>query len=89
MQGMNTLPGRLVVCAPAELPSLFTDDEYGNCALCGGRVRFRPHRPAVRSLVCLVCYVVNADDGDVVELTSESETELTALGILPRDAPKC
>jgi len=86
MQGMYNLPGRIVVCPPAEFPSLFVDDLYGTCAMCGVRVRFRPHAPAPRSLVCLVCFFVHADDGQVCEMTGDSFDELSALAA---SVPKC
>jgi hypothetical protein len=84
MHGLDSLPGRIVVCAPAELPAVFADDIFGNCALCGARVRFRPHVPAVRSLVCLLCFFVHAEPGEVCELTPEATDELAALSGWPK-----
>jgi hypothetical protein len=88
MQGLDSLPGRIVVCAPAEFPALIPGDIFGTCAVCGRRVRFRPHVPAVRSLVCLLCYFVHAEPGDACELTPESCNELAVLGMGP-NVPKC
>lgn len=87
MADLKGLDGRIVVCAPAALPAFFVDDCYGTCALCGERVRFRPHVPARRSLVCLLCFFVHAEPGDACEITPETADELAALGLAaPRES---
>lgn len=83
---LEGLPGRLVVCAPTTLPAFFVDDLQGACAICGAAVRFRPHTPAPRSLVCLLCFLIHAEPGALCELTAETALELAA--VLP-DVPKC
>jgi hypothetical protein len=79
MGDLKGLCGRIVVCAPASLPGIFDDDCFGACAVCGARVRYRPHVPAHRSLVCLLCFFVNADPGDACVITAESLDELESL----------
>jgi hypothetical protein len=72
---------RLVICAPAKYPALFPDDLHGTCALCQQPVRFRPHVPAPRVLVCLECFIVRAEPGAKCELLPEAAAELEAAGI--------
>jgi len=86
MRRMDELPGQVVVCATAELPSFFTDSLTGACALCGAAVRCRPHAPTPRSLVCLLCFMVHAEPGDECYVTTDTIAELAALG---PDVPKC
>ena len=80
MVDWHSLPGRIVVCAPASLPPIFSNDLFGDCAVCGQRVRFRPHVPVDHSLVCLACFVVNADDDQMCALQPESVEELKYRG---------
>lgn len=86
MQGFKGFSGRIVVCSPATFPAFFVDDVFGACALCGQRVRFRPHAPAPRSLVCLPCFLLRPELGEVCTVTPETLDELVALG---PDVPKC
>ena len=79
------LTGRIVVCAPASLPGFFADDCFGACAICGARVRFRPHVPARRSLVCLLCFFVYAEPNTRCEITIETLDELMSAGFVGRD----
>ena len=72
---------RLVICAPAKRPAFFRDDVYGTCALCQQPVRFRPHVPTVRILVCLECFFVHAEPGANCELMDEAREELAAMGV--------
>jgi hypothetical protein len=72
---------RIVVCIPAAFPPLFPDDELALCVLCSRAVRFRPHIPDRRALVCLVCFLVHAEPGAPCELQCESLQELRALSI--------
>jgi len=72
---------RIVVCAPSSLPSVFDDDVHGVCALCQTRVRFRPHVPIRRVLVCLVCFFKHAKPDTRCEVLGEAVEELHALGI--------
>jgi hypothetical protein len=72
---------RTVICAPAKLPAFFADDLEGTCAICQQPVRFRPHGPTLRVLVCLECYIVHAEPGAKCELLPEAAAELDALGI--------
>jgi hypothetical protein len=74
---------RIVICAPAKLPAFFRDDLDGTCALCQQPVRFRPHGPTVRVLVCLECYIVHAEPGAKCEVLDEAAAELEALGVAP------
>jgi len=76
-------PARIVICAPALLPAFFHDDLEGECALCRQAVRFRPHVPARRVLICLQCFLVHAEPGAVCELSEASAAELTAIGQWP------
>jgi hypothetical protein len=72
---------RLVICAPAKLPAFFPGDLEGTCALCQQPVRFRPHGPTRRVLVCLECLCVHAEPGCGWELLPEAAAELAAIGI--------
>jgi hypothetical protein len=72
---------RIVVCAPTKLPGFFRDDLHGTCALCRQPVRFRPHVPTVRILVCLECFLVHAEPGANCELMDEAQQELAAIGV--------
>ena len=40
------------------------------------RVRFRPHNPSPRVLVCLVCYSIHVPNGSYVEILTEALDEL-------------
>lgn len=80
MGDLDGLSGRIVVCSPAVFPALFEDDIFGTCAICGVDVRFRPHAPAPRSLVCLMCFFKHAEPGESCELTAQSRHELSAIG---------
>jgi hypothetical protein len=71
---------RIVICAPAKLPTFFPDDVVGMCSLCGQHVRFRPHVPAPRVLICLKCFIVHAEPGAQCELLGEAGDELEAVG---------
>jgi hypothetical protein len=73
----------LVICAPAKLPAIFDDDLDGTCAICQQPIRFRPHLPAVRVLVCLECFIVRAEPGAKVQLLDEAAAELEARGLNP------
>lgn len=84
---MADRPARLVVCAPAaSSPTVFLDDLYGACALCQTRVRFRPHNPAPRVLVCTLCFLIHAADGCQVEILGETVRELE---LIAARAPAC
>ena len=72
---------QVVICAPLKFPSYFTDDQTGTCALCEQAVRFRPHIPTRRVLVCLQCYIVHADPGAPVIMLGEAVEELREQGI--------
>jgi hypothetical protein len=76
-------PARLVICAPAKLPAIFGNDLKGTCALCRQSVRFRPHVPAPRVLVCLECYLVHAEPGAKCELLPAAALELEQMGFDP------
>jgi len=70
-------PARLVVCAPASSrPAFFVDDLFGACVLCHTRVRFRPHNPTPRVLVCTLCFLIHAEPGCQVEILGEALAEL-------------
>lgn len=71
---------RIVICAPATMPAFFPDDVTGTCALCSQAVRFRPHVPARRVLICLECFIVHAEPGAGVELLGEAGDELETIG---------
>jgi hypothetical protein len=71
---------RIVICSPATMPAFFPDDVLGNCALCHRAVRFRPHVPARRVLICLECFIVHAEPGAEVEITDETAAELQTIG---------
>ena len=78
-------PARIVICAPAKLPTLFPDDVTGTCSLCHQPVRFRPHVPARRVLICMECYIVHAEPGAQCELLGDASDELDAIGLaLPK-----
>jgi hypothetical protein len=62
MRGLDELPGPIVVCVPADAPPKFDDDQFGQCALCGASVRFRPEWPGQYSFICLLCFLVHAED---------------------------
>jgi hypothetical protein len=72
---------RIVICSPAKLPAFFRDDLKGRCALCQQAVRFRPHVPPVRVLVCLECFIVHAEPGAKCEVLPKAAAELEAIGI--------
>ena len=72
---------QIVVCAPAILPRLFTDDLFGVCALCQTRVIFRPHIPARRVLVCLACFYKHAGPHPRCQVLDQAVAELQAIGI--------
>jgi len=72
---------RIVVCAAATLPVFFREDLEGTCALCRQAVRFRPHVPQVRVLVCLECFIIHAEPGANCELMDDAIEELAALGV--------
>lgn len=78
--------GAVLVCAPASLPSLFDDDLFGACSLCGERVRFRPHAPPI-ARICLLCFFARVEPGQCVEVTGQTIAELTA--IFGPTVPKC
>jgi hypothetical protein len=78
---MDRETARLVICAPAILPSFFRDDLHGHCALCSQLVRFRPHVPARRVLICLQCFLVHAEPGTQCEVLSQAVEELRTLGV--------
>ena len=78
---MAPATARIVVCAPAKLPSFFRDDLDGTCALCRQAVRFRPHVPTVRILVCLECFLIHAEPGANCELMDEAREELAAIDV--------
>jgi len=71
---------RIVICTPANLRAFFPDDLVGACALCHEAVRFRPHVPARRVLICLKCFLVHAEPGAQCELLEEAGGELEAVG---------
>ena len=77
---------RIVICAPAMFPSYFADDLEGKCALCQQRVRFRPHVPERRVLICLQCFLVHAEPGTRCEILGEAVEELAMLGV---EVPEC
>ena len=77
---------RIVICAPASLPMIFRDDLEGHCALCHEAVRFRPHVPQRRVLICLACFIIHARPGTTCEVLGEAVEELQALGV---DLPPC
>ena len=62
MRGLAELPGPIVVCVPAVGAPQFDDDQFGECALCGAPVRFRPEWPGDYSFICLLCFLVHAED---------------------------
>lgn len=72
MRDLELVTGRLVVCAPTTLPAFHTDDLHGACVICGQTVRFRPQTPAPRTLVCLLCFVVRAEPGEICEVLGEA-----------------
>jgi hypothetical protein len=43
------------ICAPADWPARFDDDEFGTCIACGKSIRFRPHCPRKPSKLCVPC----------------------------------
>ena len=74
---LEDLPAPIVVCCLADSPAEFSDDMFGACAICDAAVRFGPHWPARSSLVCLLCFLVQADpDTVVLDVTAESLEEL-------------
>lgn len=77
---------RIVICAPTTLPAFFPDDLEGTCALCQQGVRFRPHVPARRVLICLQCYLVHAEPGAACEVLEEASAEWAAIGL---EVPRC
>ena len=81
MAHQDQAPARIVICAPAKFPAIFPDDLNGTCALCQQSVRFRPHGPTHRVLVCLECYIVHAEPGAKCELLDEAAAELEARGL--------
>ena len=76
---MTEKPARLVVCAPASSPALFVDDLFGVCRLCQKRVRFRPHNPSPRVLICIPCFLIHAEPGCEVEILGQALDELELL----------
>lgn len=80
MAGNDRVSARIVICAPVKLRAFFPDDLDGNCSLCGQPVRFRPHLPARRVLICLQCFLVHAEPGAQCELLGEAGDELEAVG---------
>ena len=44
-----------VVCARADTPSPFDDNETGVCSNCGTAIIFRPHIPKGPPRICLEC----------------------------------
>ena len=83
---MLTLPLPIVVCVSADLPVVFADDRFGTCLVCGGRVRFRPHAPTDGSIVCVLCWIVQAEPGQACFVTDSTLEELRALGLME---PSC
>jgi ribosomal protein L37E len=45
----------VIVCAPDDVPSSFTDDVHTTCADCGRGIYHRPYVPARLKKVCLAC----------------------------------
>jgi hypothetical protein len=74
-----------IICAPASDPALFADDNFGDCAECGQRVRFRPHVPPGPKRICLPCaapMILEAMNSGTFKagLSSESIKELNRFG---------
>jgi hypothetical protein len=44
-----------IICMPADTPSIYTDNEYGPCSVCGSEVMFRPDVPRSLPKFCLQC----------------------------------
>jgi len=79
MRDVDGLKGRIVICAPATFPSFFADDLRGTCELCGQPVRYRPHVPVRRALICLTCFFVRAEPGETCEILGAAVDEYDAL----------
>lgn len=46
-----------VVCAGADTPSPFDDNEIGTCCKCGTAIIFRPYMPKAVPRICLPCAI--------------------------------
>ena len=80
----------ILVCADANSPSYFDDDEYGECA-CGQEIRWRPTAPKNADRVCGRCAFIDmskretAGKNSVVVVTKEAVAEAErVLGVTIR-----
>lgn len=63
----------IYVCVPVDgIPSIFADDQFGECYECGVAIRFRPHAPVDMRKVCLHCGLNNYGGGLTVAATAAS-----------------
>ena len=74
-------PAPIVICSPASFTAFFPDDLFDVCALCQTPVRHRPHIPARRFLICLLCFLKHAKPGDRCAVLNEAVAELELIGI--------
>lgn len=44
-----------VLCVRKNIKSIFDDDEFGLCSICGREIRFRPHMPKKPKKICIEC----------------------------------
>lgn len=89
MLGLRGVSGAIVICVPSSTPAVFLDDLAGVCVFCGQGVRFRPHAPAPRTLICISCFALRVEPGDTVEPTAKTLDELDAVFSDPSKLPKC
>ena len=45
----------LVICVPLGSPTPYTDNETGECSVCGCAIIFRPHAPKRPPKICTAC----------------------------------
>lgn len=76
--GEDATEADAVVCNPTRIPSIYTDNVYGECHTCGQKIYWRPHVPAKARKLCYPCALhemaQNEKAGNEVVLTATQKT---------------
>jgi hypothetical protein len=73
----SPLPPIIICGRKGSFKQFFPDDLYGECAHCGVEIVYRPHAPEGEK-ICIECYRAIAKKDDKLEITSETEKEITS-----------
>jgi hypothetical protein len=63
----------IVVCASADLKTLFTDNVFENCFDCGCRIQHRPNVPKGKR-ICIECMAISLEGQKEPEIKVTQET---------------